>query len=140
MQENFSNEEQRVIFDYNLAGRVSCEIATEDELAEWYRDALCLVYPSIYEGFGLPLVEAFGCGCPVVASDVAALREVGHEAAEYFDPLSEESIRDVVANVLASPSKRANLVTKGRNRCDYFSWERTAVQTIQLYKAIIMQV
>ena len=138
-QNNFSKEEQRVIFDCNLAGRVSCQIATEDELAEWYRDALCLVYPSIYEGFGIPLVEAFGCGCPVVASDVAALREVGDEAVEYFDPLSEESIRDVVANVLASPSKRADLVAEGRHRGDYFSWERAAVQTIQVYKAIVRQ-
>ena len=74
-----------------------------DELVGLYRSAAALVYPSLYEGFGIPCVEAMACGCPVAASDVASLPEVCGDAAVYFDPLDAESIADGIRTVLDDP-------------------------------------
>ena len=97
-------------------GRVS-----DDELADLYRSAACLVFPSLYEGFGLPPLEAMACGCPVAVARATSLPEVCGDAAEYFDPLSVE---DMAAAILrALPGSR---VEQGLARAAGFSWEACA--------------
>jgi glycosyltransferase involved in cell wall biosynthesis len=93
------------------------------ELASLYRRAACLVFPSLYEGFGLPPLEAMACGCPVAASNVAAIPEVCGDAAVLFDPLEPESIAEAV---LEADARSAELRQRGLARAATFTWEDTA--------------
>ena len=99
-----------------------------DELVELYRRAAALVYPSLYEGFGIPCVEAMACGCPVSASRVASLPEVCGDAAVYFDPLSVESIAQGIRDVLARPP------AGGIEQAARYTWERCAREHDAVYR------
>jgi glycosyltransferase involved in cell wall biosynthesis len=109
-------------------GRVS-----DAELVELYRTASALVFPSLYEGFGQPLIEAMACGCPVAASSTTALPEICGEAARYFDPTSAEEIAAAVLDVLAHPSE---LVARGRERARRFTWDDCARRHEALYREL----
>jgi glycosyltransferase involved in cell wall biosynthesis len=112
----------------DVRGRVS-----PDELVELYRTAATLVFPSLYEGFGAPPLEAMACGCPVAASNVTAVPEVCGEAARLFDPLSPEAIAEAVEDVLGNPEPwRA----RGLERARGFSWERTAREHEAVYREL----
>jgi glycosyltransferase involved in cell wall biosynthesis len=102
----------------------------EAELPALYRGADVVCYVSLYEGFGLPVLEAMGCGAAVLASDTSALPEVGGDAVRYADPTDVESIRSGLAGLLADPSARAELGRRGAERAREFSWERTARDTL----------
>lgn len=102
-------------------GRVS-----DAELRALYESALCLVFPSRYEGFGLPPVEAMWCGCPVIASRAGAVPEVCAEAALWFDATRPESLGEAVAQLADEPATRAALVAAGRARVQEFSWDQAA--------------
>jgi glycosyltransferase involved in cell wall biosynthesis len=95
-------------------------------LAELYRRCGAFCYPSLYEGFGLPVLEAMAAGAPVVTSNVSSLPEVGGEAVEYADPFDAQSIAAALERVLASPARRAELAAAGRARAGEFSWDATA--------------
>ncbi|MBA3348659.1 MAG: glycosyltransferase family 4 protein, partial [Actinobacteria bacterium] len=98
-------------------------LVSENELVSLYRRAACLVFPSLYEGFGQPPLEAMACGCPVTASNAAAIPEAVGDAAALFDPHEPEDIASVVAAVLESPER---LVAAGLERVRGFSWAETA--------------
>jgi glycosyltransferase involved in cell wall biosynthesis len=100
------------------------------ELVGLYRSAAALVYPSLYEGFGIPCVEAMACGCPVAASNVASLPEVCGEAAVYFDPLSVESIAQGIRDVLDRPP------AGGIERAARFTWEACARRHDAVYREL----
>lgn len=102
--------------------------------ADLFRRAAVFAFPSLYEGFGLPLLEAMAAGCPVVAADIPALREVGGAAAVYADPLNTEALAQALESFLANPELRRQHQTAGLARAKEFSWERTATQTA---KAIV---
>jgi glycosyltransferase involved in cell wall biosynthesis len=101
----------------------------QDELVELYQRAACLVFPSRYEGFGLPVVEAMACGTPVVAAPEAAMKEVAGEAAVFTDDLAE-GIRTALAD-------RERLSAKGLERAGMFSWRETARITADVYRRVI---
>jgi glycosyltransferase involved in cell wall biosynthesis len=101
-----------------------------DELVRLYRTASALVFPSLYEGFGLPPLEAMACGCPVAASDAGALPEVLGDAARTFDPTDPEAIVAAVADVLGDPSP---LVERGLVRARGFTWDECARQHDEVY-------
>jgi glycosyltransferase involved in cell wall biosynthesis len=101
-----------------------------DELVDLYRRAAALVYPSLYEGFGIPCVEAMACGCPVAVSDVASLPEVCGDAAVYFDPLSVESIAQGIRDVLDRPPPG------GIERAAGYTWERCAREHDAVYREL----
>jgi glycosyltransferase involved in cell wall biosynthesis len=98
----------------------------DDELAALYAACAVFCYPSLYEGFGLPVLEAMAAGAPVVTSHVSSLPEVGGDAVVYVDPEDETAIRAALVRLLSSPAERADLAERGRRRAATFSWERTA--------------
>jgi alpha-1,3-rhamnosyl/mannosyltransferase len=105
------------------------------DLPGLYREAALFAYPSLFEGFGLPVLEAMSAGTAVVTSDVSSLPEVGGDAVRYADPLDVGSIRAALDALLRDPAERARLVAAGRRRAAGFSWERTARETLALVEA-----
>ncbi|MGO9336312.1 MAG: glycosyltransferase family 4 protein [Terracidiphilus sp.] len=110
--------------------------ATDAQLRGLYAGAVALVFPSLYEGFGFPLVEAMSCGTAVVASDIPSSREVCGDAAEFFPP------RDAAGCVRAilraqDPERRLSLIGKGTERAKQFTWSSCAQRTLQVYEGLI---
>jgi glycosyltransferase involved in cell wall biosynthesis len=97
----------------------------DGDLAGLYRACAVFCFPSLYEGFGLPVLEAMAAGAPVVTSQVSSLPEVGGDAVVYVDPEDEVAIGAALERLLGSPAKRAELAARGRRRAAEFSWERT---------------
>jgi len=108
----------------------------DDTLAILYRLAAVFVFPSLYEGFGLPPLEAMACGAPVVTSNVSSLPEVTGDAAVLVDPYDVESIADGIARVLSDPALREDMRMKGMARAREFSWERSVARTREIYREV----
>jgi len=105
----------------NCVGYVS-----DEELASLYSNASLFVYPSIYEGFGIPPLEAMSLGCPVILSDIPVFREIFGDAACYADPGETESISDAMVHVLTHDDYRQQLYERGAERAKLYSWEQSA--------------
>jgi glycosyltransferase involved in cell wall biosynthesis len=106
----------------------------EPELDPLYRNASAFVYPALYEGFGLPILEAMARGVPVITSNTSSLPEVAAEAALGVDPGSVREIAAAIETLLADPVLQEKLATRGRARAERFSWDETARQTLQVYE------
>ncbi len=126
--------ERRICADAGLdEGRV-LQISGDDQLlAHAYRQALALIYPSSYEGFGMPLTEAMVQGCPVLCSNSSCFPEICADAALYFDPDDVDSIRQAIERLLDQPQRRASLVRDGRRRASAFTWASCAAGTAAAY-------
>jgi len=109
----------------------------DDVLAAHYQNAAAFVYPSLYEGFGIPPLEAMALGCPVICSNTSSVPEIVGVAGEYFDPEHIESIRTSVESVLQSTERRAELIQNGFKKCAEYSWERCASETLAIYRGIV---
>jgi glycosyltransferase involved in cell wall biosynthesis len=120
------------------AVRVLGHVHTQD-LVGLYNLADVLAFPSLYEGFGLPVIEAMACGTPVVASPNGSLGEIAGTAAEFVDPTQVESIAQGLRTVLSDADRRAHLRAAGFEQAARFSWETTARQTRQVYEAVLRQ-
>jgi len=107
----------------------------EGDLPALYGGALAFVFPSLYEGFGLPVLEAMACGTPAACSNVSSLPEVASDAALLFDPLDVESIALTLRRLVTDADLRADLRERGLRRAAHFSWERTARQTLEVYRS-----
>lgn len=107
---------------------------SDSQLAGLYRNAKLFVYPSLYEGFGLPPLEAMSCACPVIVSKLASLPEVCKEGAYYIDPFKIESIAEGIKKVLNDQALREDLMRKGRERIKLFSWANSAKKLIEVLK------
>lgn len=131
----FTDAEKGMIKKWGLEDYVQQMRVTDEELAYLYSHALCLVYPSLYEGFGLPILEAFMCQCPVVLSDSSSLPEVAGDAALYIEP---HDINMLAENVLrlSEQSLREELIQKGNERVKLFSWRKTAEETLKVYESL----
>lgn len=106
----------------------------DNVMQRFYSNALALIYPSLYEGFGLPLLEAMACGCPVICSNTSSMPEVAGEAAVYFTPTVVDEIAGAMERVADSSGLRNELVTEGFKRIQQFSWEKCARETAQVYR------
>jgi glycosyltransferase involved in cell wall biosynthesis len=106
----------------------------DDELAAAYRGARCLVFPSLYEGFGIPALEAMACGTPVVTSTGTSMEEVVGDASVLVDPLDVPSI---AAGIEEADRRRAELVPRGLERARRFTWERTVEAAVEGYRRAI---
>lgn len=110
---------------------------TDEELAEAYREAAAFVFPSRYEGFGLPPLEAMAAGCPVVASPAGALREVLGGAAQLVEPDDEAGWAEAIAALLGDEDLRRARVAAGAERAARYTWEESARRTLDVYRAAI---
>ncbi|WP_041611367.1 glycosyltransferase family 4 protein [Treponema primitia] len=135
--QKFSNKEMRLFENYKIENMVFCKMVTDCELIELYRKASAFIFPSLYEGFGLPILEAFSSGCPIILSNSSCFPEIAGDAAEYFDPCSLEDMRVVIEKVITSSSLREQLISKGKERVKQFSWERCANETAQVYSSLL---
>ncbi len=134
----FNRAEEKWIRDLQLEKCIFqyyCE--KDEELAYLYRNAVCFVFPSLYEGFGFPLLEAFACGCPVVSSSGGALSEIAGDAAIYFEPKNLKSMRNAMYEVIYNESIRSELVRAGKQRISEFSWDKCRKETYSLYEKTI---
>lgn len=126
----FSQQEgmKKLPQNVRMLGRVS-----DEELIRLYHQADCFIFPSLYEGFGLPPIEAMQCGCPVLASDIPVLREVCGDAAEYFNPLDEEDIRKTIQTFIDNKEeKKPTMRQRGYKNISRFSWLNSAQLLIKL--------
>lgn len=108
-----------------------------DKLPTIYNLARLMVFPSLFEGFGMPVLEAMACGCPVVCSNVTSIPEVGGTAVHYFDPTSPEQIADAIMKLWNDDKALLDLRAKGIERARLFSWEKTSRETLQVYHQTI---
>lgn len=135
---SLSREEITLIQNLGLSEGKVLQVAGDDAaLANLYREASVFVYPSLYEGFGIPLLEAMSLNCPIACSNTSSLPEVVGNAAEFFDPDQTESIAAALEKVLFSTEKAKNLINLGAERIKNFSWEACAEQTRQVYLSLL---
>jgi glycosyltransferase involved in cell wall biosynthesis len=134
----FTETETAAIAQVGLSDRIIYEpIRNDEDIIRLYKNASLLIYPSLYEGFGLPLVEAFSCGVPCATAKGSCLEEVGGNAARYFDPLDPADIASVAVNLLNNPDGSKELVSKGFERALMFTWKNTVIQTNALYRKFL---
>ena len=112
------------------------EFVSDEDLAVLYQNARCFVLPSLYEGFGLPVLEAMQNGCPVITSKVSSLPEAGGDAALYVDPLNVDDIASKINMLLTDKKLREELVEKGYQQVKKFSWEKTARETLKVLQEV----
>ncbi len=112
------------------------DFVPDEDLPSLYKDALCYVLPSLYEGFGLPVLEAMKYGCPVITSNVSSLPEAGGDAALYVDPLNTDDIAEKIKEVIDSKKLRDDMREKGYAHLKKFSWEKTARETLRILEEI----
>jgi glycosyltransferase involved in cell wall biosynthesis len=133
----FNKEEQHQIAELNLTDRIqNYGYINDTHLAKLYRCSIAFVYPSLYEGFGIPPLEAMACGTVVVASNSSSIPEVVGDAGVLFDPKSVDDLADILIDLLNSPSKRERIIGAGFARNQKFSWDKTAAQTTEVYRSL----
>lgn len=119
----------------NIENRVHfLESITDEELPSFYKHAEAFVLPSLYEGFGLPVLEAMRYGCPVITSNVSSLPEAGGDAAIYFDPENVDDIAEKIHKVLKDEKLRAKMVKEGHEQVKKFSWEKSAQEVLSVFE------
>jgi glycosyltransferase involved in cell wall biosynthesis len=134
----FRQEEWRAFHELGLEEAQTVQVGGDDSaMAHCYQHAFALVYPSLYEGFGLPPLEAMSVGCPVIGSCTSSIPEILGPAAEYFDPASIESMREGLERVAISSDRRRELVRLGGERYKQFTWQRCAEETLAVYERLI---
>lgn len=109
----------------------------DEALGGLYASATGFIFPSWYEGFGLPVLEAMQCGCPVISSDRTSLPEIGGEAVRWIDPANPDSICEAMLRLESDPRFREDLIAAGRRQAIRFSWERTARATLDFYEKVL---
>jgi glycosyltransferase involved in cell wall biosynthesis len=133
----FNAEEQQQIAELNLIDRIQhYHYASDTHLAKLYRCSVAFVYPSLYEGFGIPPLEAMACGTVVVAANSSSIPEVVGDAGILFEPKAVEDLADILLDLLNSPSKRDRLIFKGYERNKQFSWDKAATETVEVYRSL----
>jgi glycosyltransferase involved in cell wall biosynthesis len=111
-------------------------VGSDAELSKVYSRAACFVFPSQYEGFGIPVLEAFACGCPVVLNRASSLPEVGGEAASYFEENDPKSLEEEVRRVLEDADFRERMIELGRERAKTFTWTQSVAKHLAVYQSI----
>jgi glycosyltransferase involved in cell wall biosynthesis len=138
--EKYRREVLRRVNSLGIASDVIfAEYISELELAHYYSSACLLAYPSLYEGFGLPPLEAMACGCPVVTSNTSSLPEVVGEAGILINPYDTDSLVKAIKRVLTDARLREDMVRKGLAQAKRFSWEKAARETQEVYNKVLAE-
>ena len=109
----------------------------DEQLNQLLANALAFIYPSLYEGFGMPILEAMSNSCPVVLSNASCFPEIAQDAGLYFDPKDIEDMYYKMSLMVEDEELRMNLIAKGNERVKDFSWEKCANQHIEVYKSLL---
>ena len=132
-----TREELELINKYRIQrNKIQIFGGDDNELIELYKNASAYVITSLYEGFGMPILEAMNNFCPVIASNKSSIPEVASFAAEYFDPENVGELKEVLLNVLFNDLKLKEMINNGLTRAKEFSWEKTAKKTLRIYNSI----
>ena len=132
-------EVNRKIRDFHLESQIVRPGYIDDnELAAFYNLATVYIQPSLYEGFGLPLLQSFACGTPVISSNAGSLPEVGGKAALYFKPTDQKQFIFLLSELLRDKSLRYKLAKLGLEQADKFSWEKTIDETKKIYNQAVL--
>jgi len=131
----FTPDEHALLEREHIADRVSQHSVADRDLAGAYGRAEAFVFPSLYEGFGIPILEAFACGCPTLVANASCFPEIAGDAALYFDPTSRDDLVAALRRVLGDASLRTSLRAAGTARVKAFTWENTARATLAAYRA-----
>ena len=106
-------------------------------LIDLYRKAEAFVFPSLYEGFGIPIIESFINKCPVICSDIEIFKEIAENSVKYFNPKESLSLTDAMESVIFSPSEKNSLKERGYIQSKKYSWDKCASETISIYKKFL---
>ena len=132
----FTKYEIELFRKWNINSSIIQISADDAQMASLYKHALCFVFPSQYEGFGIPILEAFYNGCPVCLSDASCFPEVAGDAALFFDPNNAQSMYDTLREIITKDSLRKELVAKGLDRSKEFTLERMVQNTCDVYRKL----
>lgn len=133
----FKKEEIDFLKNIGVQEKVQQKYFEEEQLGLFYKNARCFVFPSAYEGFGIPVLESMACGCPIVLSNSSSFPEVAGEAGIYFDLSSKEDLLNKIVLVITDEKFRNEYILKGINQAKKFNWEIAASQCLELYKKAI---
>lgn len=133
----FNSEEKKLITQLGFKPDQVQQVSGDDAvLAMLYQQAIAFVYPSLYEGFGLPPLEAMAANCPVISSNSSSMPEVVRNAGVYFDPQNCEEIRQTIEEVVFSDELKKQLIKLGQDNIKHFSWEKCAQETLNVYEGL----
>ncbi len=136
---DYSAKVDQLIADRGLQSRVTIvRIPKDEDMPKLYNVARCLVFPSLYEAFGMPLIEAMKCGIPTVTARSSAFPEVGGDATEYVDPYSSSDIARGIHRVLSDRAYADELVQRGRTWSQQFSWDRHVASTVEVFRKLLI--
>jgi glycosyltransferase involved in cell wall biosynthesis len=134
----FNDAEKKRIAELKLTDHIEhYRYANDRHLAKLYRCSVAFVYPSLYEGFGIPPLEAMSCGTVVVASNCSSIPEVVGDAGILFNPRATGDLADILLSLLDNPTERDRLIAKGHQRAQVFSWDKTVAQTLDVYRSVV---
>lgn len=133
----FTKDERGLLAREGIGHRVHQDVLSDQRMPGAYGNALAFVFPSRYEGFGLPVLEAMACGTPAVLAQATALPEVGGDAAQYFPVGDAQALATELVQILGSPDRAAQLADLGTQRAREFTWDRAARETAQVYQATL---
>lgn len=135
---SFTNSERDLMraLGFNSSDVVQVS-GTDNLLANYYKNAAAFIYPSLYEGFGIPPLEAMSASCPVTCSNTSSIPEVVGDAGLYFNPLDTDDMKNAIEQLVSDTSLRQQLIEAGKTRIKQFSWARCATETLDVYKKAV---
>ena len=133
----FNDMEIEKLKNLNIKNKVFYYSGSDNILTYLYQKAVAFVFPSLYEGFGIPILESFVCGCPVICSKTSSLPEIAGDAAIYFDPTDKLSMLNSIQKVIYNDELKKQLINKGIKRVKEFTWNKTADKTKKIYEGVI---
>lgn len=131
---DFDSYEKEFVFNLGLEKQIIQKHFEEDELGIFYSKAKCFVFPSLYEGFGLPVLEAMTCGCPVVLTNYGSFPEVAGTAGVYYESNNGEDLKDKIKDLIDNESLRQEFSSRGLEQVKKFSWQKAADECLAVYK------
>ncbi len=133
----FTDDEIKMIDSENVLDKVKhIRFKDDNELGSIYNKAICFVYPSLYEGFGSPILESFSCDCPILVGNTSSLPEVGGDGVEIFNSKDEKDIYNSVKRIVYNENLRQKMIIRGRERLKTFTWEKTITGYINIFNKV----